>query len=51
MVKIQVITIAELDKRRDKERLAYANTLPLLQTLERPKAAQNYSYRRFLTSS
>ena len=50
-VRIQVITVAELDKRRDKERLAYANTLPLLQTLERPKAAQNYSYRRFLISS
>ena len=50
-VRIQVITIAELDKRKDKERLAYANTLPLLQTLERPKAAQNYSYRRYLTSS
>jgi len=50
-VRIQVITVAELDKRRDKERLAYANTLPLLQTLERPKAAQNYSYRRYLISS
>jgi hypothetical protein len=50
-VRIQVITVAELDKRKDKERVAYANTLPLLQTLERPKAAQNYSYRRFLTSS
>ena len=51
LVRIQVITVAELDKRRDKERLAYTNTLPLLQTLERPKAAQNYSYRRYLTSS
>lgn len=51
MVRIQVITIAELDKRKDKERVAYATTLPLLQTLQRPKAAQNYSYRRYLTSS
>ena len=50
-VRIQVITVAELDKRRDKERLAYANTLPLLQTIQRPIAAQNYSYRRYLTSS
>lgn len=51
LVRIQIITVAELDKKRDKERLAYANTLPLLQTLQRPKAAQNYSYRRFLASS
>lgn len=50
-VRIQVVTVAELDKRRDKERLAYANTLPLLQTLQRPTAAQNYSYRRYLISS
>lgn len=50
-VRIQVVTVAELDKRKDKERLAYANTLPLLQTLQRPKAAENYSFRRFLTSS
>ena len=50
-VRIQVITVAELDKRRDKERVAYANTMPLLQTIQRPVAAQNYSARRFLISS
>ena len=49
-VRIQVITIAELDKKKDKERLAYTNSLPMLQMLQRPKAAENFSYRRYLAS-
>ena len=49
-VRIQVLTIAELDQKKDKERLAYANSLPMLQMLQRPKAAENFSYRRYLAS-
>ena len=50
MVRIQITTVAELNKRRERESLAYAKTLPLLQTLQRSKASQNYSYRRYLIS-